>query len=380
LLLAGFSIVVILLPLITVDISVTVSGAVRPEQERAELKLLTAAVIDSVFYREGDSVPRDSLIMQLYDVSVRAEEQLLRQELALRRQYIVDLERLTASLTKMGAGIERGNRDGAWVDTLRQRLESSVYREEAAGYVSRLKEQLVRLEHMEVELAADTLLERERLIAARDVRERSAEYERLRAALHAFVRTQLANWYEQLSRYRIEYAQYRLRWQQLAHNRRLYAIRAPVTGTLQGVMGRYPGAMVQAGEVIGTLSPAGELVGECYVPARDIGMIRKGQRVQFLIDALDYRYFGVLTGRVKFIDDDVMLQGQTSFFRVRSSFDSTRLFLRNGYSVGLKKGMSFRARFVVSRRSLWQLLFDRLEDWVNPLAAEGGAEEAVAGI
>jgi multidrug efflux pump subunit AcrA (membrane-fusion protein) len=74
LLLAGFSIVVILLPLITVDISVTVSGAVRPEQERAELKLLTAAVIDSVFYREGDSVPRDSLIMQLYDVSVRAEE------------------------------------------------------------------------------------------------------------------------------------------------------------------------------------------------------------------------------------------------------------------------------------------------------------------
>jgi hypothetical protein len=48
--------------------------------------------------------------------------------------------------------------------------------------------------------------------------------------------------------------------------------------------------------------------------------------------------------------------------------------------VGLKKGMSFRARFVVSRRSLWQLLFDRLDDWVNPLAAEGGAVEAVAGI
>ena len=31
-----------------------------------------------------------------------------------------------------------------------------------------------------------------------------------------------------------------------------------------------------------------------------------------------------------------------------------------------KKGMTVQARFIVARRSFWQLLFDKVDNWLNP--------------
>ena len=404
-LLGGICIAVALLPLITVDISVTAAGAVRPEQERTELKLLTAAVIERVYCREGELVPQGSLIMQLYDTGVRAEEALARQELALRRQYIRDLALLTQAAAEQGgiaadpdmdtgrlpgedclrvqrtgtyAGRRRSMRAEAGMDTVQRCLQSAAYRQEAAYYCSKIQEQQAALRKSARELAADRELARDRVISPKELYDREAEHEQLQAAYRSFVSNQLAGWHQQLSQYRLEYARYALQQRQLRHSRRLYGLRAPVTGTLQGIRDRYAGGMVQAGEVIGTLSPAGRLVGECYVPAKDIGLIRKGQKVQFRIDAFDYRYFGMPAGRVCYMDDDVLLQENVPFFRVRSSFDSIRLQLRNGYAVRLKKGMTFRARFLVARRSLWQLLFDKIDDWLNPVAPPPGTGAGAA--
>lgn len=53
-------------------------------------------------------------------------------------------------------------------------------------------------------------------------------------------------------------------------------------------------------------------------------------------------------------------------FRVRCSLDQTYLELQNGFRGDIKKGMTFQARFIVSRRSLFQLLYDKVDDWLNP--------------
>ena len=48
-------------------------------------------------------------------------------------------------------------------------------------------------------------------------------------------------------------------------------IRASVSGTLQQFDGKSPGGYVQAGEILGLISPDSNLVAECYVMPRDIG-------------------------------------------------------------------------------------------------------------
>jgi hypothetical protein len=89
----------------------------------------------------------------------------------------------------------------------------------------------------------------------------------------------------------------------------------------------------------------------------------------FQVDAFDYNYFGILKGRVIFIDNDYTVEGNEPVFKVRCSFDSRPFHLKNGFSAVLKKGMSFQSRFIIGRRSLWQLMFDKLDDWLNPAAS-----------
>ena len=49
--------------------------------------------------------------------------------------------------------------------------------------------------------------------------------------------------------------------------------------------------------------------------------------------------------------------------------DRTELQLRNGFTGRLKKGMTLQARFMVTERTLFQLLRDDVNDWLNPVAA-----------
>ena len=46
--------------------------------------------------------------------------------------------------------------------------------------------------------------------------------------------------------------------------------------------------------------------------------------------------------------------------------DKNYLQLKNGYKGQIGKGMTLTARFYLLDRTLWQLLFDRVDDWFNP--------------
>ncbi|OYU93173.1 MAG: hypothetical protein CFE21_21565 [Bacteroidetes bacterium B1(2017)] len=52
------------------------------------------------------------------------------------------------------------------------------------------------------------------------------------------------------------------------------------------------------------------------------------------------------------------LQSQMSPRKTRSIFID--------YKATLKKGMSLKARFIVTKQSLFQLLYAKADDWVNP--------------
>jgi hypothetical protein len=71
-------------------------------------------------------------------------------------------------------------------------------------------------------------------------------------------------------------------------------------------------------------------------------------------------------GVVSEVADDASLSGDQPMFRVRCRLASNELRLRGGQRATLGKGMTFRARFVIAERSLLQLLFDDIDDWLNP--------------
>jgi len=74
----------------------------------------------------------------------------------------------------------------------------------------------------------------------------------------------------------------------------------------------------------------------------------------------------MVKGEVKEVLSDVVLIDQKPMFRVRCTLSKSSLKLKNGYQGNIQKGLTFTARFQLNRRSLWQLLFDKVDNWLNP--------------
>lgn len=342
-----------LLPFISTDITIKTNGITRPQNERTDIKSIQTGIIDSIFIKEGQQVTANTVILKIKDEINPGKRIHNRFEITQRKQFIHDLVLLTASIPDENSG---------------RQLQSPLYIEQLNHFFRQKTEQDILLKKANKEIEMNTPLAKEKIISPKEFFDIQNNQEKLMASGTAFIQGQLSAWQQDLSRHQLELSQFREQMNEVTANAGYYEVRAPVTGIVQGMNTRYPGGFLQANETICSISPEGHLLGECFVSSKDIGLLQVGQPVRYQIEAFDYNYFGVLTGKITSIDNDFTPVDNKPLFKVRCSFDSTQLHLKNGFTGRLKKGLGFRASFTVARRSLWQLLFDKLDDWLNPNA------------
>ncbi|MFI5154029.1 MAG: HlyD family secretion protein [Chitinophagales bacterium] len=343
------------LPFIYTTVSVKCYGIIRPVNERTELKAMVGGIIDSIYCKEGDPVKKDAIVLRLKDPGSEAKSAWIESRAKLSSLYIHDLELLA------NGTLHREN--------FRQLL-SPLYREEAARFLNQEKtrEALLRKANKDLEMNAE--LAKDKIISPKEFFDLQIEQEKISADARAFRRSQLAEWEQALAKYRLESLQCEQDRNQLATFVSNNELRSPVSGIIQGINGRYAGAAMQANETICSISPENGLIAEFFASATDIGMLKLQQEARFQIDAFNYNYFGSISGKIISIANDFTIVNDQPMFRIRCSLDKQELFLKNGFKGILKKGLSLQARFIIARRSLWNLLFDKMDDWLNPLAAE----------
>ena len=145
-----------------------------------------------------------------------------------------------------------------------------------------------------------------------------------------------------------------------------YVILAPLSGTIENFSGIQVGSFLNASQPIATISATDKLIVESTVSPSDIGLIQKNQKVKFQIDAFNYNQWGLLEGKVIDIDRNITIQGEQAYFKVRAALNSTEMKLQSGYKTQVSKGMTLTTRYMITRRSLYDLLFDKVDDWLNP--------------
>lgn len=142
---------------------------------------------------------------------------------------------------------------------------------------------------------------------------------------------------------------------------------APLSGEIIQSRDIQTGSLVYSNQQVAEISPDGEIIGICYVSPEDIGIIKTGLKVAIEIDALKYTEWGLLDARITDISDDLIVdEGQSAYFRVECKPERNYLSLKNNVVAELKKGMTFNARIVITERSLFNLMFDKMDDWLNP--------------
>ena len=153
---------------------------------------------------------------------------------------------------------------------------------------------------------------------------------------------------------------------QLLDNKSQFVVTAPITGILLNAKSLETGSFLSSGQSFVDISPNTNLLVECSISPQDIGLLKLNNEVHFQIDAYNYNQWGLASGKVIEIGKDIEFIENTSIFKVQCYINETTLKLKNGFKGKLKKGMTLNAQFKLTERTLFDLLYDKVDDWVNP--------------
>ena len=337
------------LPIVRVPISAQSTGMLRPSAEKTEIHPLVAGTITHLRVRENQTVKKGDTLLVLQSGAMQAQLMLNTRQQAEKAAFTQDLDALVRGATPAGG------------------LRTQLYGQQAAQLHYQQQQLRSQLDKSGRELATAQRLYESKVIARIELEDKAFAHRKLLDQARVLAETQRSQWQADLHTYRASLAELREQQQQLRQESRLYVLTAPVAGTVQQLAGKYAGSYVQAGELLGTISPDGDLLAECYVAPKDIGFMRAGMPVRVQVDAFDYNQWGMLEGSVTDVARDYVLLGDKQpVFKVRCRLNRAYLQLKSGYRGQLRKSMTVRARFQLAERSLWQLLFDKADDWLNP--------------
>jgi len=147
---------------------------------------------------------------------------------------------------------------------------------------------------------------------------------------------------------------------QLEQSIRYQALTAPVTGTVFNLKANRAGYVANSTEPMMEIVPQDALVARVFIPNRDVGFIRVGQKVDVRIDAYSFSEFGDVEGTLTSIGTDALPPDETfpyARFPAEVLLDSQQ-FVADGVPLELRSGMSLNANIKLRKRRVITFLTD----------------------
>ena len=358
--LAVVSAVVISLPFVYVDITVQSSGFVRPNGEISVITAPMTETVERVSAREGDKLRKGDEILRFRTSSPDGKITYQQERSKEASAQIADLELLS-----------KGQCPRAFASAARQ--------QEYAKYLSEQYRLKTDLRQYETEWRRYKVLFDKGLISESEYNEHYYRYQDKLNELHLQQTNQKSAWKTELTNLKMQLKETTSNLIETRSNRNVYVVRSPINGTLEQFSGIYPGSNLQVGATIAVVSPDTSLYIEAYVAPRDIAFIRENMRVKVQIESFNYNEWGTLEGYVQHISSDYIRNNNgESYYKVKCKLTRNYLELRNSKRKGyVKKGMAGIVHFVVTRRSLFNLLYKNIDEWANPTQHQSTATNKV---
>lgn len=338
---------------IKVNINVKSQGIIKSEADHNEIKSLVSARVQSIHIRENMQVKKGQILIVLKSEAITQQDVLARTQQSEFNAQLEDLEKLVD--IKSSGGMSRPN------------LMSELYNQQYLVFMQRIRDLKSTAEAAKRNYNRYSFLYNKKAISASEFDNVQLAHQNAQSALQLVYDEQASKWQAELSNLKIQLRGLQSQGESYKEEKDYYTLRAPISGTIQNLKGIQPGSSLSTNEVVAEISPDAALIAEGYVLPKDIGLLQIGTKANFQVDAFNYNEWGMLSGKVVSISNDVYTaDGQQPYFKVRCKLDENKLQLKNGYVGYLKKGMGLQANFYVTRRTLFQLLYDKADDWLNP--------------
>ncbi len=349
--LPGYAIIILVigvavaLPLVNVDVVTNCRGMVRPFIESTEVCAPISGILDNSIISNNMNVEAgDTLVWirkDLPEVKLKAHRKLIKQNMASIRDITLIIKGKTPR-------------------------ETSLFKQSYKNHHATLSHLKLQKEFLYREYSTAEKLYHEEVISLHEYETARSDY----LIIDAKVSQDIESYRDMLETeiHHLEKDNSRLLneidlIQSTLHD---YCIIAPLSGTLHNCQGITSGSIIHSGSSLGTISPLGKLVAECYLDPGSIPVVHVGTRVKLRFDKPQYGYHSTLETKVDYIEKDVSIVNGNHLYRIRCSLDNPLTSFSYGSMDPIRKGMTFTANMILFRCSLASLLLDKVNNWGNP--------------
>lgn len=344
------------LPLILVDVAVQTPGTFQSSLQRNNVINTASGRLESLNLLENQKVEKGDVLAVIRGEQINLEMKGLEDRLTLLGNFIGDLKALVNfDFSSSSEGTKP---------------QTHLYQASLFEFQTQLLNQEMLVQKLDRDFQRAKSLFESKSIAFAEFDEAQIRLRQAEAQLVLLRRQKVNQWEQELIDYSNErdrlINQLEVSQEQLDQ----YKVVAGISGTLLNVLNLSAGDFVYPNQKLAEISPDSGFVAVTYLSPADIAFIENGQEVKFQVHAYNYNQWGFAKGKVVEIADDLTLLSEKKVgFLVTCELDSLALALPSGQIGKIRKGMTFNARFVISRRSLFQLLYDKADNWLNPSVA-----------
>ena len=343
-----------ILPFIYVDVSVQARGFFQSDIEKQVVYIPLQGKIIYTSIHSGGSVNKGDTLLIIDTESIMAKHASLIQRIAENESSMFDLEKLTNIYSLEDQPVKNG-------------LITQRYKAEFANFINQRSIQFQKCEKKKSEHTRNEILYHQEIIPKSEYENSLFMLNSEKDNLNQILISQKSLWQNDLTLRKNDSVRLLADLKQCLEELTNRIVIAPTSGEIIQSSDILPGSIVTPGQKIAEISPEGELIATCFVKPADIGLIHEKQKVKIQVDAFNFNEWGMLQGNIIDISDDMILEnGSAAYFRVKCKPEKKFLSLKNGYKAEIKKGMSLNIRILVTRRSLYHLLFDKADKWFNP--------------
>ena len=336
------------LPFIKVTIYNTSQGLIRPDKERILLQSSNSGKVILHQLKNNLQVNKGDTLLLINNLAITQKISTTESLLTETKSFVGDLKLLSSQ------------------KRIVNELQSLKYKQEFNFYKQKLSELNTRFQKIKEDYNRSQKLFDKGVIAKVELNNSKLAYDLSLNAIHQYKKQQNSSWQAALVNFQNQLKELENNQVQLEETNNLTIIKSPVTGTLLNVKGIEKGSFIQNGIQLAEISPKSDLIVECYISPTDIGLLKKQNKVNFQVSAFNYNQWGLAKGKIQEIGNDIQMINNTPMFKVLCSLNQNFLQLKNGFKGQLKKGMLVNARFELTERSLFDLLYDKMDDWLNP--------------
>jgi len=338
-----------LLPFIKVDIYTSARGLIKPDKERLSVSSLNAGKISAVHLKNNRLVHKGDTLLVLDNAIINEKLKLSEQQIDNMHLFINDLSYL----------VENKN-------IKLYKIQSPKYIKDYLLYQQNMHELQTRFKKLKQDLERNKLLYKKEVIAKVEFENTKLDYDLAASNINQLQQQQRNTWQASLTEYKNSLLEFESTHNQLIENKSQFIVTAPITGILMNATSLETGSFLNAGQPFVDISPNTNLLVECYISPQDIGLLKLNNQANYQIDAYNYNQWGLASGNIIDIGKDIEFIENASVFKIQCSMNEKTLKLKNGFAGELKKGMTLNAQFKLAERTLFDLLYDKVDDWVNP--------------